>query len=42
LPPAARFVAAVLCRPARIQAAPSADVRGKSVTFSARRGGEEA
>jgi hypothetical protein len=42
LPPAAWFAAAVLRRPARIQAAPSAYVQGGSVTFSARRGGEEA
>jgi|HubBroStandDraft_4_1064222.scaffolds.fasta_scaffold647408_2 hypothetical protein len=37
--PAARL--AVLCRPALIEAAPSAYVQGKSVTLSARRGGEE-
>jgi hypothetical protein len=32
---------AVLCHPAIIQAAPSANVQDKSVTLSARRGGEE-
>jgi hypothetical protein len=42
LRPAAWFAAAVLSRPARIQAAPSAYVQGKSMTLSARRGGEEA